>query len=302
MDFRQLRYFATVAELENLTIAAGRLHIAQSALSRQIANLEAELGVKLFHRVGKRLRLAPAGERLRPSVQKLLTDADALKSIALMDAIEVTGEVKIGAHPSDGDVLFPRLMSQVNAQLPSVKLDLIQEMTAAMQEMLLIGRLDVAILTMPDPMPGFHITVLAREPLYFLAPTERCPPGLGEECRIADVLGLPLVLPHKPHRERLAYENAAKHHRVQLQVGAEVEGLPLMKLLAMQGRGFLILPGTALHGERLDPHWKVVRVIDGYLDRYLARRETSVPSRAREAVLFILDQVVGELKREAIFI
>lgn len=62
MELRQLRYFVAVAELEHISEAAENLHVAQSAISRQIANLEEELGTKLFERVGRNVKLTPIGK------------------------------------------------------------------------------------------------------------------------------------------------------------------------------------------------------------------------------------------------
>ncbi|WP_084292632.1 LysR family transcriptional regulator [Bradyrhizobium sp. WSM3983] len=130
----------TVAELGNFTAAASRLNVAQSALSRQIGNLEAELGVSLFLRTGKRIQLAPAECRLRPAVLKLLMDADALRGLPLAEDECIAEDVAIGAHPSDGQFIFPHLTQQMRRLYPGVRVDLDQELTSPLQEHLLRGR------------------------------------------------------------------------------------------------------------------------------------------------------------------
>ena len=299
MDFRQLRYFLAVAELESFTAAATRLNVAQSALSRQVANLETELGTALFHRFGKRIRLAPAGAKLKPAVAKLLADAEAIRALALSEQEAVAGTVALGAHHSDGAVLFPRLFEAMGREFPAVKLDLVQGLTAELQELLLRGRLDAAVLTRPDPLPGFDLALLMREALYFLAPSEFCPEGLGADCAAREVLGLPLIVPHQPHRERLAYEEIARRHKTMLTIGAEVDGLPLMKSMARQGRGFLILPRTAIQ-EFDDPAWRVIRLRGVTISRYLASRSTAASNRALQETMKQLQAQVKLLRDEGI--
>lgn len=296
MDLRQLRYFATVAELENFTVAASRLNVAQSALSRQIGNLEAELGVSLFLRTGKRIQLAPAGSRLRPAVLKLLMDADALRGLALAEDECIVGDVAIGAHPSDGQFIFPHLTQKMRRLYPGVRVDLVQELTSPLQEHLLRGCLDAAVLTFPDTLPGFDLAVLFREQIFFLAPSNDCPSDLRDECDAADVIGLPLILPHRPHRERYAYEQLAKRSGQHLTVAAEVDGIPLMKLLAKQGVGSLILPRTAIDSELTDPDWRAIKLRDSFINRYLATRSSRQPSRALSATLSALQDTVHHLR------
>lgn len=297
MDLRQLRYFVTVAELGSFTAAASRLNIVQSALSRQIANLEVDLGVTLFYREGRRIRLAPAGERLARAAQKILIDVQQLRATVREANDEIAGTVGFGAHPSDGDVILPRLFHRIDADFPGIRLDPVQALTAELQELLLKGRLDMAILTFPDALPGIDIDPLAREHVYFAGRAEDFPIE-GDTVPMRDALRHPMVISHRPSRERSGLEATARRFDVEMTVAVEADGLPLMKMLAQQGRGYLMLPETALYMEKDDPSWRVVRIEDYQLVRFLARRSTQVPSKAASAVYDILMSEIEALKAQ----
>ncbi len=295
MELRQLRYFAAVAELGSFTAAATRLNIVQSALSRQISNLEAELGVALFYREGRSVRLAPAGEGLKEIVAKILVEVDQLKPMAKEFDTEIAGSVSVGSHHSDGNVLLPRIFEKLQKSYPEVQIDPVQALTSELQEMLLKGRLDLALLTLPDPLPGLDFDPVARENIYLVGPAGGLPIK-GEECTFRQALSVPQVAAHRPNRERTALEEYAKRYDVELQVAVEADGLTLMKTLALQGRGAIILPETALQEEKNDDAWSLVRISDYKLTRYLAKRSTQVQSRAVIAVQSLLLQEIEALK------
>ncbi len=139
------------------------------------------------------------------------------------------------------------------------------------------------MLTFPDTLPGFDLAVLFREQIFFLAPSNNCPSDFRDECDAADVIGLPLILPHRPHRERYAYEQLAKRSGQHLTVVAAVDGIPQMKLLAKRGVGSLILPRTAIDSEITDPDWRAIKLRDSFINRYLATRQRAAGKRGAGA-------------------
>src|ERR1700759_1327922 len=103
MDLQQLRYFVTVADVENISLAAHRLRVAQSAVSRQIRLLEEELGVVLLRRSGRGVKLTDTGETLRRQAGDLIAQADAIRSDIRNRGNAPTGILRIGANPPIGD-------------------------------------------------------------------------------------------------------------------------------------------------------------------------------------------------------
>jgi LysR family nitrogen assimilation transcriptional regulator len=295
MDLKQLRYFVSVAELCSFTDAASRLNIVQSALSRQISRLQDDLGVALFARDGRGVRLTRAGARLLDSANQLLLDAETLRSTVQDAADEVFGTVNFGAHPSDGNILFPLLFKRARNLYPNVHIDPVQSMTAELQELLVKGRLDLAIITFPDPISGIDVQPLAREKFYLLSPAGTHPLP-HETCSVQQALSVPLILSHLPQRERCHIEDLAKKSNVTLNVRVEADTLSLMKSLSMLGYGSLLLPETAVVEEKSNPAWHATLLSDLTLTRYIARRVTPSPSNAVTCVHEILMEEIANLK------
>ena len=125
MDLRHVRTFVTVAELGTVSKAAERLHVAQPALSRQIANLEDELGLKLFDRVGRRLVLTSEGEQLLEDCRGLLNYARALGEQAEVLRRGDVGVLRVSASPHLIEGIFPDFLRHYAARYPNVQVRLV---------------------------------------------------------------------------------------------------------------------------------------------------------------------------------
>jgi len=125
MDLRHVRTFVAVAELGTVSKAAERLHVAQPALSRQIANLEDELGLKLFDRVGRRLLLTSEGEQLLNDCRGLLNYARAVGEQAQVLRRGDVGVLRVSASPHLIEGIFPDFLRQYALRYPNVQVRLI---------------------------------------------------------------------------------------------------------------------------------------------------------------------------------
>jgi DNA-binding transcriptional LysR family regulator len=125
MDLRHVRTFVTVAEVGTVCKAAECLHVAQPALSRQIANLEDELGLKLFDRVGRRLLLTSEGERLLNDCRGLLNYARALGEQAQILRRGDVGVLRVSASPHLIEGIFPHFLRHYGARYPNVQVRLV---------------------------------------------------------------------------------------------------------------------------------------------------------------------------------
>ena len=125
MDLRHIRTFVTVAELGTVSKAALRLHVAQPALSRQIASLEEEFGVKLFDRVGRRLLLTSEGEQLLSDCRGLLNYARALGEQAQVLRRGDVGVLRVSASPHLIEGIFPDLLRRYAERYPNVQVRLV---------------------------------------------------------------------------------------------------------------------------------------------------------------------------------
>lgn len=145
MELRHVRYFATVAELLNFTKAAAKLRVAQPALSRQIHDLEEELGVSLLERNSRSVRLTDAGKAFLTDAHELLRRADAAVQTARAFATGERGEIQIGYAPSLTVEVLPQALRAFERQCPHVRVSLHDLSVQEMLQSLRAGQLDAAL-------------------------------------------------------------------------------------------------------------------------------------------------------------
>jgi len=167
MELRHLRYFVAVAEEENVTRASAKLRVSQPAVSRQVRDLEAELGVSLFQRSAKSVRLTEAGHVFLAEAKAVLARAAEAVAAARAIAGGTAGKVAVGYAPSLTVEILPRALRAFQTVAPGVKVVLHDLSTEEMMLGLREGRLDVALMVRPaGRQPGdlrFH--ELARYPM-----------------------------------------------------------------------------------------------------------------------------------------
>ncbi len=169
-DLRQLRYFVAVAEAGHVGRAAERLHLSQPPLSRQIRQLEAHLGVSLFHRHARGMSLTDAGQRLLRDARGVLAAADAAASAAQRTARGELGRLRLGFVSTALYSILPALVRRLGERLPEVALEL-RELTAEQQfQALASGRLDAGIVICADPPMSLERLPLLAEPLLACLP------------------------------------------------------------------------------------------------------------------------------------
>ena len=153
-ELRHLRYFVAVAQELSFSRAAERLHMAQSPLSAAIRQLEAELGVPLFERTTRTVRLTPAGERLLRAGPAALAAVDGAFEDAARAGRGVIGTLRIGSSPAARFELRPALLARVREALPDVELEVSEATSGTLARELLGERIDAALLFCSDPVPG----------------------------------------------------------------------------------------------------------------------------------------------------
>jgi DNA-binding transcriptional LysR family regulator len=167
MELRHLRYFVAAAEAENVSRAALRLHVSQPALSRQIRDLEHELGVALFQRSAKSVRLTDAGRAFLAESRAVLHRAEEAVKAARTAAAGGRGDLHIGYAPSPTVRILPPALRAFQAEMPQVRVKLhdlsTEEMLAGIRE----GKLHVAFVVRPSRamLRGLRFEELARDAL-----------------------------------------------------------------------------------------------------------------------------------------
>ena len=161
MNFRDLRYFLSVAELQHFGQAAEQCCVSQPTLSGQIKKLEQELGVTLLERTSRRVMLTDNGERIAAIARRILRDVETIKDLARSSHDPLAGRFRLGAFPTLSTYIFPQLVMRVRAALPDLRLILVEEKTAVLMDKLRLGEIDAALLALP-----VHDDFLVSRPLF----------------------------------------------------------------------------------------------------------------------------------------
>ncbi|MDB6022034.1 MAG: hypothetical protein JWQ04_1891, partial [Pedosphaera sp.] len=167
MELRHLRYFVAVAEEENVTRAAARLHVSQPGLSRQIRDLEDEIGFLLLERSAKSIHLTDAGRTFLVEARAVLQRAEDAVKTARAKAGGMQGEIQAGYAPSLTVEILPRALRIFQAEFPRVRVRLHDLSTEEMVGRLNDGKLQLALMVRPSRkmMRGLRFQELASYPL-----------------------------------------------------------------------------------------------------------------------------------------
>jgi LysR family nitrogen assimilation transcriptional regulator len=245
MELRQLRYFLAIVDAQGLSRAAKQLHVAQSALSRQVADLEAELGVPLLVRSRTGVAVTEAGKVLYEygqGIAKLVGDARTAVHFA---AGSVAGSVVLALPQSVAAMLALPLMRACASRFPDIVLHVNEELTGNMTDQMLSGRVDMAIFTATMPAQDIVFTPLVEEPFVLIHSAQDAlapPPG---EVSIEQAVSRPLVLPsqHHGHCTRWIVDAALEAAgRGAQRTATEINSVYVLKSAVEAGIGPTIMP------------------------------------------------------------
>ena len=194
MELRHLRYFVAVAEAENVTRAALKLHVSQPALSRQIRDLEDELGFLLLQRDGKSVRLTEAGWTFLSEARAVLKRAEEAIIATRAIATGERGELHVGYAPSLTARILPPALRAFQAEFPNIRVKLHDLSTEEMLTQLREGKLYLALLVRPTSamLRGLRFAELARESMR-LAVAPSHPFARRRSIALSEAAGEPLI-------------------------------------------------------------------------------------------------------------
>lgn len=172
MEFRQLRYFVSVAQELHFGKAAERLDITQPALSKQIRVLETKIGVELFTRTKRTVNLTPAGEVFLIQAQQLLQQADQAIALARRTALGEMGRLTIGFTPTATYTVLPELISRFQSRYPQVEIEMLELATEAQVTALNQNEIDLGFLHPPIDSRGLEIYPLLSEEFVAVLPPQ----------------------------------------------------------------------------------------------------------------------------------
>jgi DNA-binding transcriptional LysR family regulator len=193
VELRHLRYFTTLTEELHFGRAAARLHIAQPALSKQIANLERELGLTLFERNRRRVELTPSGRLLLPEAQRLVELSSRLQQSARRIRDGLVGTLRLGYTRTVADSALPELLRLHHRRYPSMLLSLRETTTQTAIDDVRDGIFDAAFLRHVSGDVDLELIEVKAEPAVVAVPTGH-PLANTKMVRFAELKGEPLVM------------------------------------------------------------------------------------------------------------
>jgi LysR family transcriptional regulator, nitrogen assimilation regulatory protein len=247
MDLKQLEYFRHVAELGSFTRAASFLSVVQPALSRQVRQLETELGQNLFERNGRGVVLTDAGTRLLEHARGILTQVGRARQELEDQRNGDSGHFILGLPPTLGRSVTVPLVKAFDRRLPNAQLATVEGLSAYMVEWLNLGRIDCALVYNALGSATLDLQPLLDEQLFLIAPL----PARGarkarKSVTLAELADYPLNIPSRPHAMRMSLESALAGVDVKIKVAHEIECIPAIIDLVRQGHGYAVLPLNAV--------------------------------------------------------
>ena len=243
MELRQLRYFVAAAEEEHFGRAATRVHISQPPLSQQIQSLETELGVDLFERVGRGVRLTRAGAEFLVHARGVLRQSERAVDMAQRAGRGEIGRLAIGFVGSLAFTYVPWLTREFRARYPDIGLSL-HELTIAQQtDWFSDRRLQIGLLRPPLELPGVELEVLLREP-FALAIPDSHPLAQLDSVPVAALRDEPLIMLPRLVGLRYYSQVLGMCHRAGFSplVIHEIGHLPTAVSLVGAGVGLTVVP------------------------------------------------------------
>lgn len=172
MNLRALHYFTALAELRHFRKAAERCHVSQPTLSTQIKKLEEELGADLLERNAKKLLLTPVGEQVLVHARQILSEAQTIKRIARGADDPFSGPISLGVFPTLAPYFLPHIIPKVRQAFPNLHLQLFEEKTEEVMDMLSAGQVDATLVALPIPGDQWQIEPLFDEPFVVVVPSQ----------------------------------------------------------------------------------------------------------------------------------
>jgi len=291
-----MQYFQRLAETLHFGRAAAACGVTQPALSAQIAEMEAQLGFRLFERGGGIVRLTEEARELHPRIERILADVEDLEQAARRDRNPLEGRFRLGIIPTVAPFLLPGLLPRLKETFPALRLELREAVTATLIEETVGGRLDGMIAATPAEEQQIQSEELFEDRFYLAVPeadAERIAPPVAPENMALERLML-LEDGHCMRAQALAVCGLVKPVNM-----ASFGATSLMTLLQMvsHGLGVTLIPDMARETASMQPGVRVLPFRDPAPSRTirLAWRKTN----PRVVDFAALGKIIKDLKRPA---
>jgi LysR family nitrogen assimilation transcriptional regulator len=248
MDVVQLKTLIHVAELGSLSKASDRLHIAQPALSRQIRQLEKELGVYLFERHGRGMQITEAGREVLAHATRIMEEMESIRSSVAGGRAAFRGSVVVGTTPTVAEIVTVPLVSRIRQAHPDLAVRFSSAFSGYLLDWLQRGELELAISYDPQPLHTLRIVPVMMENLMLVGPAQ-AGLRLDQPVPFDSLAGHQLVLPSARHGLRKIMDECAQARGLKLTTSVEADSFGAMIDLVRHGFGLTALPLASVHAQ-----------------------------------------------------
>jgi LysR family transcriptional regulator, nitrogen assimilation regulatory protein len=294
MELRSLGYFVRIAELGSITRAAAHLRLAQPALTRHVQRLEEELGVALFTRANRGVRLTEAGQKLLENAERILREVERTGDEIRAQDAHPSGRIIFGITPTLCPVLVPELSADMRRDYPRIELKVVHAGMVRLEEFVIDGRVDVALLSELSRSRLIVSTRLAQEEMVLVTRPGARPDGVVSGTELSHT---PLVL---GDGLRAAMDALLAGRGIELKVEIEINDHETIRLMVQHGAAASILPYSSVTRECAQGLLEAHRITESGIFRTLALgvRASRTASLARETVVRTITRLVGDIEEE----
>lgn len=296
MEFRQLLYAVQIANEKNFSRAAEKLHIAQPSLSQQLAKLERELGVVLFHRTTNSVELTHEGETFVEKARHILDLAEQLKN-EMNDISNLRrGKLNVGSLPITGSHILPLVLPEFAKRYPDIEITLVEDTSAKLEELTSSGAVDFSLLTMPIEESTLQYRPFTTEEICLAVPSQHRFARHEEPVRIKELADEPFIVLKKGQGFRQITQDICAQAGFSPKIVFESTNIDTVQSLVAAGMGVALIPKMIAEAKkgRYVPVYK--RLIEPTPTRTLVivERRGRYLSKAAEAFIATLLEVTRQ--------
>lgn len=246
MEMHQLRYFAKVADLGNVTRAAEVCYVSQPSLSQQLAKLEHELGQPLFERLGRGVRLTAAGRVFKQYCDQILSLTEDARTRVADDPD--SGHLVVAAIPTIAPYFLPQVLSRFQKEVPKARIEIREDTTQPLLRQLADGIIDIGIVSLPIQADQIETMPLFSEELVLVMPAHH-PLAKRRRLMLDDLSAEPFVVLNEAHCLTGKILNFCAAQDMMPFIAARSHQLLTVLELVGLGQGISLIPKMAVRGE-----------------------------------------------------
>ena len=169
LSMKALSYVLAVDKTLHFKKAAELCHVSQSALSTAVSALEQQLGLQIFERDNKKVLVTPVGREVLNRARRIMLEVEELQRLADSQKSPLSFPIKVGVIPTIAPYLIPTIFPALNLQYPAAQIDVVEDQSAVLVEMVRNGEIDTAILALPYPCEGLLTLEFWQEDFYWIS-------------------------------------------------------------------------------------------------------------------------------------